>query len=221
MYTKAIVKLTLAIISIFLFSTLLPAATVVQTVTGPTASLSPSGTFTINKFDPALGTLTSVDIQVSTTTSEIGFIISGTGSNSYVSQSYTTDYVFTGPSATSLSGTINDGGFSFFNIGATSFNYTVPASGQNNSTSDTTALGAWEGSSGTLSFSYSFTNHGTGGTTSGGNAQQVSPATDIGHPFGPASTFTATITYNFTPEPGRVGLIALGLMGLIGRRRRA
>lgn len=202
-------------------ASVLHAATVVQSVTGPTAQLSPSGSFSVDKFDPALGTLTSVDLQVTVTTGEVTFTVSGTNSFSYASTTQSTDYSFTGPSGLTLTGSVAVGTFSFFNIGNTSFGTSFTAKSQNGSATDSSGFSEWLGNSGTVNINYVLTNRGSATNGSGGSYAQNSPATDIGHPFGAASTFTATVTYNFTPEPGRAGLLMIGTIACLCRRRRS
>ena len=211
---------TFVVLAALCSASVLHAATVVQTVTGPAAQLSPSGSFSVNKFDPALGTLTSVDLQVTVTTGDMTFTISGTSSASYVSSTQWTDYSFTGPSGLALSGTMLSGTFTFFNIGNGQFSTTLPSKNQDASASDSSGFSEWLGSSGTVAFSYLLNNRSSASSGAGGSFQQTSPATDIGHPFGAASTFTATVTYTYTPEPGRAGLLMLGALSCFWRRRR-
>lgn len=208
------------------------AATVIHSLTGPTASQNPSGSIAVPKFDTSLGPLQSVTLSVTVTTSALTYQINLTNSTlnpTFGGYAFVDDWTnasFTGPGGLSTTGRVTVGSITQ-NWGGLTSNTTINGSHDAKSSDFTSTLlsglSAFEGT-GTFNIVWGLTNahsQSTNHTTT--TYSQITPNPNtipFTSTYGSTSTFTGSLIYTYAPEPSRAMLVLLGCAAGVMRRRR-
>ncbi|MGF1632779.1 MAG: choice-of-anchor E domain-containing protein [Phycisphaerae bacterium] len=178
-----------------------------------------NGSFSMPQFDPGLGTLLSVTVEVTgnsfggsnaldNQSAQAGEASVTIGSNIFVTGPSSL-LILTQPSETNSGPVAADDGGPIDFIGPDAISVVGTSSTDTDSDLLTTSLSPYIGL-GSVIFNFSsFVNT--------ANSATVSPTFSTTSP--PSFNFTATVTYEYIPEPTGLSLLALGALPMVRRRR--
>ncbi len=216
---RGLLVTSLAAASVVLASANSASANVItETATLPTQTASFSVPFTVPAFDPSLGNLTNVTVELKSVISpSVSLIQFAAGPLSYSNATAITPVELSAPAsytinesatASSSSGTLTGSAFSITNIpdAPVTDDTTIPVASAD--------FASYEGVS-PLNFTFSTPAGTYGGSTTTPGTVAFSGAW--------TADMTTTVTYTFTPvpEPASLGLLAAGSLLLLRRRKTA